>query len=562
MTKHHSASPATAEPGSGANRSGGAHVRSERVQPDWAAKIEGSVPPVNGALVEGLAVRERYRDNYWQHRDPILPDRLLWRAQTFRHTVHLLPGQTILEVGCGRGQFTHSLKKVTRGENPITTVTFGGNGEMNTAVDGHEHHPLIDLPGPLRGRKFDCIVAMDLLDDQSAADFLQIVCELLAPGGEVVFYESNPWNPVHKLRWAFAPLFGKRDPRHLVSRPDLYELFSEIGFIRVYAVYNDFVFAPLTRPLIWWLRNLSILLENAPGISCMAGSILLHAQKPPRKRDISGISLAEHPALFNSVSVVIPCRNEEMNIAVLVTRLLDLYGGYIHEIIPLDDGSSDRTREVMAGLAAKDPRIKPRFRNPPHGVGHAITEGLRATTGRYVLTMDCDFEHLLPELRDLFDAALKDYDVVIGSRFSRHSVLLNYPFMKVFANRAFHLLARMLLGHTVRDSTNNLKLMKREVVADLTLRQPGFAVNAETGLQPWMLGYKVREVPISWINRTPGMGVSSFRLVRVGGGYWQVLFGLWIKRIFGTGPYRTMKRSPRTPLSQAGVIVARPGAGL
>ena len=51
-------------------------------------------------------------------------------------------------------------------------------------------------------------------------------------------------------------------------------------------------------------------------------------------------------------------------------------------------------------------------------------------------------------------------------------------------------------------------------------------MNAETGLQPLLLGYRVKQVPISWINRTPGMGTSSFRLVRVGGGYWKVLAGI------------------------------------
>ena len=56
--------------------------------------------------------------------------------------------------------------------------------------------------------------------------------------------------------------------------------------------------------------------------------------------------------------------------------------------------------------------------------------------------MDCDFQHLLPEFRDLLDATAEGYDVVIGSRFSRHSVLLNYPFMKIFANRAFHAICR------------------------------------------------------------------------------------------------------------------------
>lgn len=269
---------------------------------------------------------------------------------------------------------------------------------------------------------------------------------------------------------------------------------------------------------------------------------MLHGQKPPRKRELRGVSLAEHGSLQDAVSVVIPCRNEEMNIGRLIPRLLDLYGGYIHEIIAVDDGSTDRTREVMAEMAAMDSRVRPMYRRPPNGVGRAIADGLHAATGRYVLTMDCDFEHLLPELRDLFDAATQEYDVVIGSRFSRHSVLLNYPFMKIFANRAFHVLARLLLGHTVRDTTNNLKLLRREVVDDLQLLQPGFAVNAETGIQPWLLGYKVREMPISWINRTPGMGNSSFRLVRVGGGYWQVLWGLWLRRAFGRGPYRTLKR--------------------
>ena len=156
--------------------------------------------------------------------------------------------------------------------------------------------------------------------------------------------------------------------------------------------------------------------------------------------------------------------------------------------------------------------------------------------------MDCDFQHLLPEFRDLLDAAAEGHDVVIGSRFSRHSVLLNYPFLKIFANRAFHLLAMILFGRRIRDVTNNLKIMRREVVADLRLRQPGFAVNAETGLQPILLGYDVKQVPISWINRTPGMGTSSFRLVRVGGGYWSVLGGLWLRYALGIGPYRALSR--------------------
>ena len=514
---------------------------------------------VDKALIRNLAMREQYRDSYWRKHDPIIGDRLLWRAQTFRHTVHLLPGETILELGCGELRLTRALLQVSRGENPITAVTFqNSSSAFADKPSGVELLQASELPGPLAQRHFDCIVAMDLLDTRSSSELLAIVYELLALGGEMVFYESNPWNPVHKVRGGLLRIFGRRDPRHLISRPRLYELLSEIGFIRIYAVFNDFVFAPLTRPLIWFLRNASILLENAPLVRTMAGSILVHAQKPPRRKDRPKISLFRHESLRAAVSIVIPCHNEEMNVGPLVERILELYGEYVYEIIPVDDGSTDQTREVMSQLAAKDARIKPLHRVPPNGVGRAIADGLAAASGQYVLTMDCDFQHLLPEFRDLLDAAAEGYDVVIGSRFSRHSVLLNYPFLKVLANRAFHALAVLLFGRRIRDVTNNLKMMRREVVQDLRLRQRGFAVNAETGLQPFLLGYSVQQVPISWVNRTPGMGISSFRLGHVGGGYWSVLIGLWLRYVFRMGPYRALSR--HDPVEEIAPTEIAPGS--
>ena len=162
-----------------------------------------------------MAIRERYRDEYWRKHDPIIGDRLLWRAQTFRHTVHLLPGQTILELGCGQLQLTRALLRVSRGENPITAVTFQSSAPDFGPDSKIEVLQLSGLPGLLEGRHFDCIVAMDLLDRSVSSELLEIVHELLAPGGEVVFYESNPWNPMHKLRAAFLRLVGKRDPRNL-----------------------------------------------------------------------------------------------------------------------------------------------------------------------------------------------------------------------------------------------------------------------------------------------------------------------------------------------------------
>jgi len=195
---------------------------------------------------------------------------------------------------------------------------------------------------------------------------------------------------------------------------------------------------------------------------------------------------------------------------------------------------------VIAQYAASDRRIRAVYRTPPSGVGRAIADGYRAATGAWVLSMDCDFQHLLPEVRDLFDLAAAGTPVVAGSRFSRHSVLLNYPFLKIVSNRAFHVLAQLLLGRGFRDVTNNLKLLRRDVVDRLVLTSPGFAVNAETGLQPMLMGYQVAEAPISWINRSFDMGQSSFRLVRVGGGYVSVLWAVLRARAFGIGPYRSL----------------------
>ena len=486
--------------------------------------------------ISALGIRESYRDRYWKTKDPICTDRLSWRAQVFRHLVHLLPGESILELGCGSGLFTKQLLRVSRGQNPITAVTFNGDIPRPEWVSAPvEFLTETFFPEALECRRFDFVVAMDLLDNRNCGWFLKFVYRLLRPGGQVVFYESNPWNVILRLRQFILRHFGQKDPRQLLSRSALYELISEVGFIRIFALYNDFVYAPLTPSLVWLLKNLSILLENAPGIRTLSGSILIHAQKPPCSMKRSNRTLFEHEQLRKAVSVVVPCHNEEMNVEPLVTQLKNFYGEYIREIILVDDNSCDGTSAVIRRLARADPIVRPIFRSPPNGVGRAIADGYRLASGAYILSMDCDFQHLLPELRDLFDAAAEGYEVVVGSRFSRHSVLLNYPFQKIVANRGFHLLAQILLMRRFRDLTNNLKLICREAAARLELTQPGFAVNAETGLQPLLMGFSIKEVPISWINRTPDMGVSSFRLMRVGGGYWQVLFRLWLRTVLHIG---------------------------
>ena len=341
-------------------------------------------------LVATLAMRERHREWYLRARDPIGEDRMLWRAQAFRHLVHLLPKQTILELGCGGGTFTRQLVRVTRGENAITALTFGTDGPTASPWPPSVTHVTADaLPGPLAGRRFDFIVGMDLLDRHHCAEVLQHVHELLEPGGQVVFYQSNPWNPVLQARRLAGRLFGARDPRHLLNRPRLYELMSEVGFIRVFAVFNDFVYAPLTPRLGWMLRNVSVALENAPVARRLAGSILVHAQRPPRVRAQRHVSLCEHVSLRGAVSVVIPCHNEEMNVGPFVTRLRELFDDYLHEIILVDDNSRDRTRDMIWRLPRRTRGSSRYFGPRPTGSGvrspTAIAWQPAATSSRWIV---------------------------------------------------------------------------------------------------------------------------------------------------------------------------------
>ena len=125
---------------------------------------------------------------------------------------------------------------------------------------------------------------------------------------------------------------------------------------------------------------------------------------------------------------------------------------------------------MIARHAERDARIRPLYRTPPNGVGRTIADGYRAATGEWILSIVCDFQPLLPEIRALFDAAAAGADVAVGSRFSRHSILLNYPIMKIISYRAFHFLVAILMGRHLRD------------VADWpALTSPGLSINAETG---------------------------------------------------------------------------------
>ena len=149
------------------------------------------------SAIDGLARRERYAAEYRRHRDPIAGERLIWQAHTFRHLVHLLPGESILEIGGGDGAFTKALMTMTRGRNTIVAVTAM---EEIVTIPGVEVVAIDSLPGPIAGRRFQYVVAQNVLDRDTVSYLMEHVFALLEDGGRAIFIEANPWNPLSATR--------------------------------------------------------------------------------------------------------------------------------------------------------------------------------------------------------------------------------------------------------------------------------------------------------------------------------------------------------------------------
>jgi SAM-dependent methyltransferase len=436
--------------------------------------------------------------------------------------LHVLPGESVLEIGAGSGLWTEQLAHALRGESPITAAVF--DPRLAAAAERRRlpntRVVLLETLDELPPASFDHIVTLGILCPENGAATLAAVRKLLKPGGHLVSFEPNYWSPREVLARGLRTLGVRHetDCCRALRRLSLVNAASREGFDRVHFIPYDIVPANTPRRLLDAMMSAAYILEHAPLVRELCGWTCVWLTRPGSSVP-SRVDLATHPHLFGSISIVVPCHNEEMNVRRLIDALLAMYDAYVHEIIIVDDNSTDGTAQVVAEAMRADPRVKLIRRGPPNGVGRALRDGYAAATGRYILTMDSDFEVLVPELRDLFDSVAAGRDGAIGSRFSYDSVLVNYPFLKILCNRAFHVLVRWTLLPGVRDISNNLKLYRAEILKALEIEEPHFAANVETGLKPLLAGFDIEEVPASWINRTPGMGSSSFRILNVAPGY-------------------------------------------
>jgi dolichol-phosphate mannosyltransferase len=236
------------------------------------------------------------------------------------------------------------------------------------------------------------------------------------------------------------------------------------------------------------------------------------------KPSFASMSLAEDEPYSASAAkriVVIPTFNESANARRLLERVLSLSPEY--EVLVVDDSSPDGTGEIVAGMAAAQPRIHLLSRASKMGIASAYTTGFRtalALGAELIYQMDSDFSHDPDDLRRL-GAAANSNSVVIGSRYVTGGSTPGWPLRRIVLSRVANRAARSLLGIPVRDATGGFKCWSRHVLASLPLdsvHSSGFAFQIEMNYLAWQSGFSLVEVPITFEDRKAGQSKASLRV--------------------------------------------------
>jgi len=242
---------------------------------------------------------------------------------------------------------------------------------------------------------------------------------------------------------------------------------------------------------------------------------------------------------LQSLSVVIPARDEEGSVAATVEALQsDLRErGVPHEIVVVDDGSTDRTWAILAELRMRIPELAP-VQNPgKHGFGRAIVCGLNAMKGDAVVIMMADGSDDPRDVARYWEVLQQGYDCGIGSRFSKGGAVIDYPPLKLFLNRAANLFLRVLFNIRLNDTTNAFKAYRREVIDGCRpILSPHFNITVELPLKAIVRGYTWTTIPITWRNRRSGE--SKLNIREMGSRYLFICLYVWLEKYFSRGDYK------------------------
>ena len=250
------------------------------------------------------------------------------------------------------------------------------------------------------------------------------------------------------------------------------------------------------------------------------------------------------------LSIVIPARNEEGAIPSTLSHLhLELsLRGIPHEVIVVDDGSTDRTWEVLSKAAAEIPEVRPVMNRGLNGFGRAIQLGLSQMRGDAVVIMMADESDDCRDVVRYWNTLNEGYDCVFGSRFLRGGGVIDYPWVKLVLNRAFNFFIRVLFRIKLNDTTNAFKAYRRSVIQGISpILSQHFNLTVELPLKAIVRGYSWKVIPITWKNRR--FGVAKLKISEMGSRYLFICLYVWLEKMLSRGDYR--KRADNEPLPAA-----------
>ena len=226
--------------------------------------------------------------------------------------------------------------------------------------------------------------------------------------------------------------------------------------------------------------------------------------------------------------VIIPTYNEADNIQRVIRGVFDQ--ALPLDILVVDDASPDGTADLVRELMDGENHLHLETRASKLGLGSAYIHGMKWALERdydYIFEMDADLSHDPRYLPDLF-WVLKDNDIALGSRYVQGVNVVNWPMSRLILSWLANIYARLVTGLPVHDSTSGFKGFHREVLEQIDLNRvlsDGYAFQIEMVYRAWKLGFKVREVSITFVERRSGISKMSKGVI------WEAVWMVWYLRI-------------------------------
>ncbi|MEI7734292.1 MAG: polyprenol monophosphomannose synthase [Ferruginibacter sp.] len=219
--------------------------------------------------------------------------------------------------------------------------------------------------------------------------------------------------------------------------------------------------------------------------------------------------------------VIIPTYNEKENIQNIIAAVMNLNQQY--HVLIIDDGSPDGTAAIVKSLFAKYPgQLFLEERYGKLGLGTAYIYGFKWALEkgyRFIFEMDADFSHNPNDLERLYQACVDGAGVAVGSRYTKGGAVKNWPADRIFLSKGASVYTRLITWMPVKDPTAGFVCYKREMLEALNFEAisfVGYAFQIEMKFAAWKLGFKITEVPITFIDRELGASKMNKSIVKEG----------------------------------------------